>query len=476
MKKPPVVAILGHIDHGKTSLLSKIREQDLTKKESGGITQHIGAYQIKHQGQKITFIDTPGHVAFSRMRARGAQVTDLVVLVIAADDGIMPQTRESLEHIRAAKTPFLVAINKVDLAAANPQKVKEQLQKEGILVEDLAGDVVSIEVSAKTGQGIPELLELIILSAEMQEKKVDPGASLKAVVIESSLDSRRGPVASLLVQDGTLRLGDGLRAGQVKGKVKAMFNENNQKITAAGPSQPVEVLGFKEIPTVGSLVSKATGPAAVSEGVFPVNKDQLRPDQPLTEKKLKIILKADVQGTLEAVQSSLPAEIEIISQSVGSVTESDVLLAAATVAEIFGFRIKVPVSVAKLAQTEGVKIRNFSIIYELLDEIKKRLIEPEISEEILGRAEILAEFEYHQARVAGCRLKEGKIRKSDLVRLRRGKETIGETRIKSMKYKKDDIDLAKEGQECGLIFKTNLDFQVGDSVLSVVFQKNESKS
>lgn len=475
MKKPPVVAILGHIDHGKTSLLSKIRAQDLTKKESGGITQHIGAYQVKHQGQMMTFIDTPGHVAFAKMRARGAQATDLVVLVIAANDGIMPQTKESLAHIRAAKTPFIVAINKVDLTATGSQKVKEQLQKEGILVEDLGGDVVAIEVSAKTGQGINELLELILLSVEMQEKKVDPAAWLKAVVIESTLDHCRGPVASLLVQDGTLRLGDELKSGKIEGKVKAIFNEDGQKITAAGPSQPAEILGFKEVPPVGSLVRKALDPVMLQDRFSSADEDQLPPDQPAVEKKLRIILKADVQGTLEAISSSLPAEVEVIAGSVGSVTESDVLLAETTKAIIFSFRTKVPTSVAKLAKTEAVKIKNFNLIYELLAEIKTIMVEPERAEEILGRAEILAEFQYNQTKVAGCRLKEGKIRKSDLVRLQRGKVIVAETRIKSMKYKKEDIELAEEGQEFGIIFKSELDFQAGDSVLSVMFPRNESK-
>lgn len=468
MKKPPVVAILGHIDHGKTSLLSRIREQDLAKKESGGITQHIGAYQIKHQSQVITFIDTPGHVAFSKMRARGVRVTDLVVLVIAADDGVMPQTKESLEHIRAAKTSYLVAINKVDLPQANPQKVKEQLQKEGVLVEDLGGDIVCVEVSAKTGQGIKELLELILLSSEMQEFKVDPRAGLEAVIIESSLDHRRGPMATLLIQNGTLKIGDQLWAGEVVAKVKAMFDENNQKINQAGPSKPVEVLGFKTVPSVGHLVVKAGEQKVVSQ-----TQEKPKTDQSLAEKKLKIILKTDTQGTLEAIEGVLPPEVEVISRSVGLVNESDVLLAATTGAEIFAFRVKALTGVVKLAKTETVKIKIFEIIYKLLDEIKKRVIGAEKAEEILGQAEILAEFEFNKERVAGCRIKEGRIHKNDQIRVQRGKEIIGETRIKSMRRKKEDISLAQEGEEFGLIFKPRLDFQAGDRVIS---HRDESKS
>jgi len=464
MKKPPIVAVLGHIDHGKTSLLSKIREQDLTKKEFGGITQHIGAYQVKHKGKPITFIDTPGHAAFSKMRSRGAQVTDLVVLVVAANDGVMPQTKESLEHIRAAKTPFLVAINKIDLSQANPQKVKEQLQKEGILVEGLGGDIVCVEVSAKTGKGIDELLELILLSAEMQELKANPKGELKAVIIESFLDRRRGPLATVLVQNGTLRLGEKIKTKETWGKAKAMFDENSQNLTEAGPSQPVKVLGFKKVPLVGSIIVRSA-----EKSGFKVPTQLTQPvvsDTGEEEKKIKIILKSDVYGTLEAIKGSLTPEVRIISQGVGDVNESDIFLAATTKSEIIAFNVKIPADTVKLAKTEKVKTSLFNVIYELLEAIEKKVSQPEEKEIILGRAEILAEFKFNNERVAGCRVTEGRISKSDKIRLQRGERVVGECRFKSMRYKKEDINIAQKDEEFGAVFKSSLDFQVGDIVIS----------
>lgn len=459
----PVVVILGHIDHGKTTLLSKIRERDLTKKEFGGITQHIGAYQVKHQGKQITFIDTPGHVAFSKMRARGAKVTDLVVLVIAADDGVMPQTRESLEHIRAAKVPFLVAINKIDLPQANPKMVKEQLQKEMVLVEDLGGDVVCVEVSAKTGKGIDELLEMILLLAEMEGLRKDAAGSLEAVVIESSLDYRRGPISTVLVKNGSLRVGDEIKAEGFLGKVKAMFDENGKRVKEAGPSKPVEVLGFKEVPLIGSKVAKVGASEAIKKEVV---KKKDKPKSFADKGKFKIVLKSDVKGTLEALVDSLPDEVQLIFQAVGDVNESDVLFAATTGAEIIGFNVRIPSGVAKLAETERVKIRPYNIIYELLEDIKRQLTKPEISEEILGEAEIVAEFENEKERIAGCRVKEGRITKEDKLRLQRGEKILGNMKIKTMKHKKEDITEATKGKEFGAVFVPLLDFKIGDVIIS----------
>lgn len=459
----PVVAILGHIDHGKTTLLSKIRERDLTKKEFGGITQHIGAYQVKHQGKQITFIDTPGHVAFSKMRARGAKVTDLVVLVIAADDGVMPQTKESLEHIRAAKVPFLVAINKIDLPQANPKTVKEQLQKEMVLAEDLGGDVVCVEVSAKTGKGIDELLEMILLLAEMEGLRKDATGSLEAVVIESSLDYQRGPICTVLVKNGSLRVGDEVKAEGFLGKVKAMFDENGKRVKEAGPSRPVGVLGFKEVPLIGSKVAKVGASEATKKEVV---KKKDKPKIFADKGKFKIVLKSDVKGTLEALIDSLPDEVQLIFQAVGDVNESDVLLAATTGAQIIGFNVRIPSGVVKLAETERVRIRPYNIIYELLEDIKRQLTKPEISEEILGEAEIVAEFEIEKERIAGCRVKEGRITKEDKLRLQRGEKILGNMKIKTMKHKKEDITEAIKGKEFGAVFTPLLDFEIGDVIIS----------
>ena len=463
---------MGHIDHGKTTLLDKIRKTHLVDKEFGGITQHIGAYQIEHQDKQITFIDTPGHVAFSKMRARGAEVTDLVVLVIAADDGVMPQTKESLKHVRSAKVPFLVAINKMDLPQANPKMVKEQLQKEGVLVEGLGGDVVCVEISAKTGKGIDELLEMILLSAEMEELKADPNGPLEAVIIESKLDSRRGPLSTVLVKSGTLRIGEEIRVEDSLGKVKAMFNENGKRVKVAGPSKPVEVLGFKEVPKVGSAVVRMDGKPAITEGTE-VRKKTVDITED-TEKKLKIVLKSDVQGTLEAIVGNLPGEVQVIFQAVGDVNESDVLLAATTGAEIIGFNVRITSAIKKLAKTEKVKTKSYNVIYELLDDIKKQVTKPEISEEILGEAEIIAEFEIKKERIAGCRVKKGKIGKTDKLRLKRGEEIIGDLKIKSMKRKKEDITEAKTGTEFGAVFISPLDFKIGDVIIAHK-KKNESK-
>lgn len=462
-QRPPVVTVMGHIDHGKTSLLDKIRQSQLTNQEHGGITQHIGAYQIEHQGKKITFIDTPGHVAFSQMRARGAQVTDLVVLVIAADDGVMPQTKESLEHIRAAKVPFLIAINKMDLAAANPKKIKEQLKKEGVLVEGYGGETVCVEVSAKTGKGVNDLLEMILLLAEMETLKADPDGPFTGVIIESSLDRQRGPLATILVKNGRLRVGDEIQSGKLGAKVRAMFDENGQRIKVAGPSQPVEILGFKVVPRVGSVVKNN------QRKLLPVveqstTKFELTPEE--KEAGLKIILKSDTQGTLEAVLGSLPDEAVVVAKSVGDVNESDVFLAATTESEIIGFNVKVSPQIKKLSQNEKVKITTFEVIYELLEALEAALKPEEKEEEILGEAEIIAEFQIDQERVAGCRVKKGKISQDDQLRLKRGEKVIGITKIKSMKHKKEAITEARTGKEFGVLFNPPLDFKIGDVIIA----------
>jgi len=480
--RPPVVAILGHVDHGKTTLLDKIRKSDIVSREAGGITQHIGAYQATYKGKPITFIDTPGHAAFVKMRARGASATDLVVLVVAADEGVKPQTLESLKHIKAAKVPYLIAINKIDLPNISADKVKKDLSKNGILVEGYGGDIVTVLVSAKTGKGLDDLLEMILLLSEMAKLKTNPKGPLEAVVIESKLDRARGPVTTLLVRNGTLRLREEIIAENVPAKVKAMFDENRKSVKEAGPSKPVEVLGFKDLPQIGSkVISKVTEkepsvPSKISEPSMIKKASETEPETPegTEERKLKIILKADVAGTLEAILANFPEDVEVISSGVGDITESDVLLASTTKSLLLGFNVRAFPQIKKLAQTEKVKIKHYSVIYELLEDVEKqvlKILEPTIDEEVLGQAEIVAEFEVRKKRVAGCRVKKGRIAKKDKLHLKRGEEIVGNCRIKSMKRGKENIETAKKDEEFGVILTPTLDFKLGDMLVS--FRKVE---
>ena len=483
--RPPIVVILGHIDHGKTTLLSKIKEMDLTKKEHGGITQHIAAYQVEVSDAKneirdtqkekrltshvsrITFIDTPGHSAFNNLRARGAKVADLAILVIAANEGVKPQTLESLKFIKEAGLNYLVALNKIDLPESNLEKAKMNLVENGILIEGYGGDTVVVPISAKEGKGINELLEMISLLAEMMNLKGSPEAELEAVVIESKIDSRRGPLATILVRNGSLSLGEGIKVEKSFGKIKAMFNEYGQEVTQVLPSQPVEILGFKTVPTVGGLVTKTEGEETVIKPVFKteLSLDQTQPE----EKKLKIILKADMEGTLEAIKANLPEGCLLIKGEVGEVNDSDVLSAIANQGEIVAFNVKVNNQIKKMAEREKIKISSYNVIYELLENLEHkilRILEPTIDETVLGRAEIIAEFKMRDSRIAGCRITEGEIKKTDNFHLYRGKELIGDFRLKSLKKGKQDIDQAKVGEECGMLFSGNLDFNLGDMLVS----------
>ncbi len=464
--RPPVVAVLGHVDHGKTTLLDKIRKTNVVAKEFGGITQHIGAYQIKAKKKTITFIDTPGHAAFSEMRSRGAKVADLAVLVIAADEGVKPQTLESLKFIKKAKIPYLVAINKIDKPNIDLEQVKKEMAKNDIKVEGHGGKIVSVATSAKTGKGVDELLEMILLVAEMEEIKGDPKAKLEAVVIESKLDKRRGPLATVLVRNGCLEIGNQIKADNTFAKIKAMFDENGQTVKKAGPSKPVEVLGFKSVPQIGSLVKR-------TEEIITLPTEPVKPE--LTKKKeteedrLRLIVKADVNGTLEAILTGLPKEVEIIDSGVGEINESDVLLAETTGAEIIAFNVKTSAKVKKLAVTEKVRISDYQVIYKLFEEIEekvKKLMEPFAGEEILGKAEVLQEFEIDKKRVAGCRVIEGEIKKRGKLHLQRGEELVGDCWIKSMKTGKTKIEGAKAGEEFGAVLSPSLDFKIGDMLLS----------
>lgn len=466
--RPPVVSVLGHIDHGKTSLLDKIRQTRVAASETGGITQHIGAYQAEFKGQKITFIDTPGHAAFAKMRARGAKATDLAILVVAANEGIKPQTKESLRFIREAEIPFLVAANKIDLPGCYLEGLKNSLARENVIVEDRGGEVVFVPVSAKTGEGIDLLLEMILLVSEMQELKGSPDHDFSGIIIESCLDHSRGAVGTVLVKDGLLKIKDEICADNISCRVKAMFDEFGRPLKEAGPSRPVEVLGFAAAPQVGTTVVK--GQAAVSvaapSAVVPSSSADL-PEAP--KDLLRLIVKADVQGTLEAVLANLPTKVQIISSGVGDFNESDIFLAQASAARLVGFRVKAPGSIKKLAETEKIEIKTYAIIYELFEEIEQiinDLIHPKPKEEILGEAEVLQEFVSSGHRVAGCRLLKGRLVRQDNLRLMRGKKLIGETKAASLQTGKDRADKIQEGEEFGISFTSEIDFHPGDMLLS----------
>ncbi len=498
--RSPVVVVLGHIDHGKTSLLDKIRQTNVAARETKGITQHIGAYQVRveepesrragepENGRAITFIDTPGHAAFSQMRSRGAKVADLAVLVVAADEGFKPQTKEGLDHIQAAKLPFLVAISKVDLPAADVARTEKELAQNGVKVEKEGGEIVAVPVSAKTGQGIGELLEMILLLAEMSGGGGKVSEKFAAVVIESRIDRARGPVATILVRSGFLEVGDEIVIEGTEAKVKAIFDQNGQRVTRALVSQPVEVLGFKEVPPIGGVVRKRivvdrqVRRLTLSAGVdpvptVPVGEKEVPASAGTEEEKFKIILKADVSGTLEAILASLPPEIEVISSGGGVLTESDILLASTTNAEVVSFRINPSGAIKKLAETEKVRVHYFQTIYELLEGVEERalkVLEPTLTEEVLGRAEIIAEFEASKQRVAGCRVYEGRMTQKDRLHLVRGTKIVGDARVRSMRVGKQKSELVQKGEEFGVILSPLLDFKVGDVLVS--YRPNAAES
>lgn len=476
--RPPVVAILGHVDHGKTTLLDYIRKTHVAEKEAGGITQHIGAYQVSYKDRKITFIDTPGHAAFSAMRARGGQVSDIAVLIVAADDGVMPQTRESIAHIKAADIPFIVAINKMDMPGANLEKVKKQLSQEEVLVEGYGGNVVVVPVSAKTGEGIDELLEMICLVADLEELKEKSDAKFAGVVIESKLDKQKGPVATILVKEGVLKKGDQIFTDTASGKVKTLIDPQNNQLVLATSSTPVEVLGLSSVPKVGEIVK--TEQEETQEEIAP-RKPFVRervPEPAVNE--VRLIIKADVDGSLEAIVNSLEAlkaadqNIKIYYSETGDVSESDVLLAAATKSIIIGFNVGISSSVEKVANEEKVPIRNYKLIYELLDELKEgveALNEKKAEEEILGRAEVIALFNIDSTRVAGCRVVEGRINSEDIVVIKRGEKEIGRSKIVSMKHRESGIKEAISADEFGLVLEKKANFEKGDIILALGHQQ-----
>ncbi len=457
--RPPVVALVGHIDHGKTTLLDKIRQTRIASGEPGGITQHIGAYQV----EGITFIDTPGHAAFSKMRARGVEVTDLVILVVAADEGVQEQTEESYKYIQVAEVPFLVAINKIDLPDANIDKVKGQLSEIGIVPEDYGGDIVAVPLSAQTGEGIDDLLEMINLMAEMEELTADPEGELKGVVIESSLDRQRGALATVLVKNGQLKRGEEIYAEKMPAKVRALTNWRGEQVDQALPGDPVEVLGFKDAPPVGAVVSKT--PQEPQEVMEKVGEE---------EGKLKVILKTDVSGSIEAIKANLPDEIQVINSGVGPVTERDIFMGQSTGANIYAFNVKLNSAVKSLAKQSQVEIVQADIIYELFEEIEKRLEEerdPLENKDILGQAKILAEFKMGDKLIAGGEVVEGKIHQGQKVFLQRNEEVVAKSVLASLRHGKEDTQTANKGQEFGAVFSPSLDFRKGDVIISYKDEK-----
>lgn len=489
--RPPIVTVMGHVDHGKTSLLDALRKTDVAAGEAGGITQHIGAYQVQlRSGAKITFLDTPGHAAFTAMRARGAKVTDIVVLVVAADDGVMPQTVEAISHAKAARVPIIVAINKIDKNDANPMRVKNELLQHEIQVEDLGGDVLAVEVSATKGIGLEKLEEAILLQSEVLDLKANPDRPADGAVVEAKLDKGRGPVATVLVQRGTLRQGDIIVAGAEWGRVRALVNDRGEMLEEAGPSVPVEVLGLSAAPEPGDefvVVESEARAREVTEyrdrkrresrhaTVSRQSLDQLLKSRKEGEKKLlPIVVKSDVQGSLEAIDGALSklgtdeVAVQILHGGVGGITESDVILAHASGAVIIGFNVRANAQARERARREGVEIRYYNIIYNVIDDVRSALsgmLVPETRERFLGNAEILEVFNISKVgKVAGCRVTEGLVRRGAKVRLVRDDVVIHEGDLSTLKRFKDEVREVQAGQECGMAFANYQDIQKGDTI------------
>ncbi len=467
--RPPIVAVMGHIDHGKTTLLDRIRSANIAKKEAGGITQHISSYQTEvtlKNGKKslITFIDTPGHAAFNNMRIRGAHITDLVVLVISATDGVMAQTKESIVQIKKANLPVIIALNKMDLADANPEKIKGQLVEQDLVPEEYGGQVPIVPVSAKTGQGIEELLDLILLHADVMELKNEADAPLEAFVVESRLDKNCGPVASVIIKRGTLRLGDYIYAQEISGKVKALLDSNGHSLTVAPPSTPVEILGFEKTPSTGCLITSVKQELLVEEA----KKDhETSSDQNIS--RLPVVIKADVEGTLEALKNSFSDDVEVIYAGVGPVTDHDVFVASAAKSQIFAFNVSIPKFIKNLADNEKVVIHQSKIIYEIIDNIQAqvlKMLDPTIEETIIGEGKIIAEFKIDKVRIAGIKITKGEISKNDAIHLKRDTDIIKDTKVEGIRQGKNIIEKIKSGNDCGMTFKPYVDFKINDDIIA----------
>lgn len=475
--RPPVVTILGHVDHGKTTLLDFIRKTAVAAKEFGGITQAVGAYQAQADGKTITFIDTPGHAAFEKMRSRGAEAADISVLVVSVDDGVMPQTVEAIKHIQKANTPMIVAVNKIDIPGLDLkiqlEKIKRQLSDQKVLVEEYGGDVPIVQISAKTGKGIPELLETINLVAEMNEFKGDPEKPATGVVLEANLDKSKGAVATILIRNGSLEKGDLIKAGGALGKIRGMFNFAGKPVDKAGPSTPVEVLGFETVPQVGARLNEEAIDEIEAKKTVVSLIDKLKS---VDAEVLNVVVKADKQGSVEAVKDILEKSneekehIRVVSFGTGDITDSDVDMASSSKGIVIGFNVKVLNSAQKAADTTHVLVRTYNIIYELADEMEEvveGMLKPGKVEEVFGRAQIIAEFPYGKAeKIAGCRVLEGTFSKGPKIRIVRKDELIAEGKIKSLKKVREEVQKVEKGTECGMIFDADLAFQIGDTVES----------
>ncbi len=496
--RPPVVTILGHVDHGKTSLLDAIRQTNVAGGEAGGITQHIGAYQVEKEGRLITFLDTPGHAAFTAMRARGAQGADIVVLVVAADDGVMPQTREAIAHAKAARVPMIVALNKIDKANANPDRVKNQLAELELVPDEWGGNTIVVPVSAKQKVGIDDLLASILLVADSSDIRANPGGKVIGTVIEANVDKTKGVMASLLVQNGTLKNGNVVVAGLAQGRLKAMYDYRGKPMQKAGPSIPVSVLGLSGVPAAGEVFEVVENERVAREIVLK-RQEALKNQDTAAKmsledlfarfkagelKELRLIVKADVQGSLEPIvkeinelgKNSTEIAIKILYAEAGNIGENDVMLAAASKAILIGFSVQAEVAARRLAETEGVSIRLYDIIYRLTEDIDKALkgmLRPEFVEKHIGKAHVLAVFPISKVgKIAGCRVVDGELRRNGKIRLMRSGDIVFEGEVSSLKHEKDDVREVRNGLECGIGLKNFHDMLVGDIIECYVLEKN----
>jgi translation initiation factor IF-2 len=497
--RPPVVTILGHVDHGKTSLLDAIRQTDVAAGEAGGITQHIGAYQVEKEGRLITFLDTPGHAAFTAMRARGAQGADIVVLVVAADDGVMPQTREAIAHAKAARVPLIVALNKIDKPNANPDRVKNQLAELELVPDEWGGNTIVVPVSAKQKQGITDLLASILLVADSIDIRANPQGKVIGTIIEAEVDKTKGVMASLLVQNGTLKNGAVVVAGISQGRIKAMYDYKGKPVQKAGPSIPVSVLGMNNVPAAGEIFEVVESEKVAREIVLKRQealKNQTASAKMSLEdlfarfkagelKELRLILKADVQGSLEPIvkeinelakTNSSEIAIKVLYAETGNIGENDVMLASASKAILLGFNVQADVTARRLAETEGVSIRMYDIIYRLTEDIEKALkgmLQPEFTERHIGRAQVLAVFPISKVgKIAGCRVLEGELRRNGKIRLTRGSDIVFEGEVASLRHEKEDVREVRSGFECGIGLKNFNDIVIGDLIECYSLEKN----
>ena len=498
VNRAPVVTILGHVDHGKTSLLDALRQTNVAEGEAGGITQHIGAYQVEMKGRTITFLDTPGHAAFTAMRARGAQGADIVILVVAADDGVMPQTKEAIAHAKAARVPIVVALNKIDKANANPDRVKQQLGDQGLIPDEWGGNTMVIPVSAKQKQGLDDLLEAILLVSDNTDIRANPDGRVIGTVIEAEVDKTKGPVATLLVQNGTLQAGDIVVAGTAHGRLRALFDFRGNPVEKAGPSMPVAVMGLDDVPSAGDLFQIAPSEREARDTVAQRIEEQKEQSQTTKKasledlfasyqageaKELSLIVKADVQGSLEPIISEVEKlgtgeiSVKVLYAEAGNIGENDVMLASASKAIIIGFNVQADVAARRLAEKEGVSIRLYDIIYRLTEDIEKALkgmLEPEVKENIIGRAEVLAVFPISKVgKIAGCRVREGELRRNAKVRLYRGDDLLFEGEMGSLKHEKEDVREIRTGFECGVGLKNFHNIEVGDEIVCYVLESGK---